>query len=104
MKELTIEQKAQRYDEAIQRAHDFCKRWDGIEVDNSTLVIKEVKEIFPELKEREDERIRKALIRAFKSLNTIKVWSGIEHTDIIAWLEKQGSHTDKVETKFKVGG
>ena len=36
----------------------------------------------------EDEKMRKELIRAFKSLNTIKVWNGIERTDILAWLEK----------------
>ena len=34
--------------------------------------------------------MRKELIRAFKSLNTIKIWNGIERTDILAWLEKQG--------------
>ena len=40
----------------------------------------------------EDERIRKELIRAFKSFNSIKVWNGIERTNILAWLEKQGEH------------
>ena len=96
MKELTIEQKAQRYDEALEKAKELIVT--SAAYDKFT-----IERIFPELKETEDERIRKALIRAFKSLNTIKVWSGIEHTDIIAWLEKQGSHTDKVETKFYKG-
>ena len=55
--------------------------------------------LIPELKESEDEKMRKELIRAFQSLNTIKVWNGIERTDIIDWLEKQ-SETD--ETKAKI--
>lgn len=46
--------------------------------------------MFPELVDGKDERIRKELVRAFESLNTIKVWNGIERTDILAWLEKQG--------------
>ena len=55
--------------------------------------------LIPELKESEDEKMRKELIRAFQSLNTIKVWNGIERTDIIDCLEKQ-SETD--ETKAKI--
>lgn len=77
------EEKARAYDEALAKAKEQynypCMR--------SCMGILE--EIFPELKESEDEKIRKELIRSFKSLNTIKVWNGIERTDIIAWLEKQ---------------
>lgn len=48
--------------------------------------------IFPELKESElkeseDERIRKALVRFHKS--TIDI-DGIKGADILAWIEKQG--------------
>ena len=85
MKELSIEQKAKAYDEALEKA----KAWFDCEhatTDDKILL----KRILPELAESEDERIRKALIRAFKSLNTVKVWNGIERTDILAWLEKQG--------------
>lgn len=88
MKELTTEQKAKAYDEAIEKLRSLHDDYDNV----STMIdIKEeLKNIFPELKESEDEKIRKELIRAFKSLNTIKVWNGIERTDILAWLEKQG--------------
>ena len=48
--------------------------------------------LIQEPEECEDERMRNALIRAFKSLNTIKVWNGIECTDILSWLEKQSSN------------
>ena len=42
--------------------------------------------IFPELKESEDEKIRKALIRYHQS--TINI-DGIKGEEILAWLEKQ---------------
>lgn len=77
------EEKARAYDKALAKAKEQynypCMR--------SCMGILE--EIFPELKESEDEKMRKELIRAFKSLNTIKVWNGIERNDILAWLEKQ---------------
>lgn len=43
--------------------------------------------LIPELKESENERIRKALVRFHKS--TIDV-DGIKGEEILAWLEKQG--------------
>ena len=49
--------------------------------------------LIPELKESEDEKIRKALIRFHKS--TIDV-DGIKGDDIIAWLEKQGESSDQI--------
>ena len=42
--------------------------------------------IFPELKESEDEKIRKALIRYHQS--TINI-DGIKGEEILAWLERQ---------------
>ena len=86
MKELTIEKKAQRYDEAIEVARKI-NSGEGVAAPSDWTTC-EV--IFPELKESKDEKIRKELIRAFKSINTIKVWNGIERTDILAWLEQQG--------------
>ena len=44
--------------------------------------------LIPKLKESEDERIRKALVRFHKS--TIDI-DGIKGADILAWLEKQGN-------------
>ena len=62
-----------------------------------------IEEIFPELCESEDDRIRKALIRHIK--DKVSVILGWRKEELIAWLEKQGeqNHTDKVEPKFKVG-
>ena len=90
MKELSTEEKAKAYDKALAYAKLLLKIIGNATLGN--LVLKnEFERMFPELKESEgkDEKIRKALIRAFKSLNTIKVWNGIERTDIIYWLEKQ---------------
>ena len=103
-----------KYKEALERARKIENR-EPIDVPDGTSI---PVTIFPELKESEDERIRKELIRAFKSLNTIKVWNGIERTNILAWLEKQGEQkpfnyesaniqqkdfAPKVESKFRKG-
>ena len=86
MKDLSIEEKAKRYDEALGKARQLCA------YPTSKPFISDLQDLFPELKESEDEKIRKELIRAFKSFNSIKVWNGIERTNILAWLEKQGEH------------
>lgn len=55
-----------------------------------------VEYIFPELKETEDERIRKGIIDFIKhesDIYGIKTWChGYTTEEIIAWLEKQGEH------------
>lgn len=49
-----------------------------------------MEEIFPELKENEDERMRKALKQGFSYYgNSFTTFGGIKVEDIIAWLEKQ---------------
>lgn len=99
MKKLSIEQKAKAYDEALERAKVYHKQL--LDEDNPEWA-SEIEKIFPELKESEDEKIRKALIRFHKS--TIDV-DGIKGEDILAWLEKQGEQkpVDKVEPKFHKG-
>lgn len=67
--------------------------------------------IFPELKESEDEKILRSLKEGFAILNGDEEWyNGITNSEMLAWLEKQGSQnlansakTCKVEPKFKVG-
>ena len=76
MKELTIKQKAQRYDEGLERAKKLQKTCD------STAVIGWCEYIFPELKESKDERIKREIIEYIKT--------GTYHKDWLAWLEKQG--------------
>ena len=89
MKELTIQEKAKRYDEALENA-DYYHSGMG---DDVKCVLEEV---FSELRESEDEseddKIRRAL------LNTVKYYHfkespymfGISQEQVIAWLENQG--------------
>lgn len=74
---MTEKEKAKAYDEAIERAKKLYS--NGI-----------VEEIFPELKESEDERIKKAIIEFFESEDDNTTYSLVRKKDIIAWLEKQG--------------
>ena len=96
-----------KYKEALERA----KYALTTDMDNSGHWA--VNYIFPELKESEDEKIRKGLINGFKECledcsypkNAVKYWHDIDVNQILAWLEKQAEQkpTDKVEQKFKVG-
>lgn len=99
MKELSIEEKAKRYDEAIEKARCYYEGANGNE-DMITMTTT----MFPELKD-EDEEIRKELINFFSDKNESDYEGLHPRTEIIAWLEKQGEkkYVDKVETKFKVG-
>ena len=88
MKKLSIEEKAKAYDEALKVLH----KYDGVNIMFSQS-LKE--EMFPELRESEDERIRKHLISFFDNLVTFGNASICETEDtkvdnILAWLEKQG--------------
>lgn len=88
MKELSIEEKAKAYDEAIERAESIY---------NETAIPSATTKgictyIFPELKESEDDR----MIQYFKDLapfdkaDELYDKYGFSHKDAIAWLEKQG--------------
>ena len=59
-----------------------------------------VQSVLPELKESEDERIRKGLLEIFRS-HYNRNWYGLKVTDVIAYLEKQKEQ--KPIPKFKVG-
>ena len=92
MKELSIEEKAKAYDKAIK-----------IAMNNPNCFVKDViEDIFPELKESEEEWIRQRIIQAIRlrADDMNEEWS-----DEIAWLEKQGEQKsiDKVEPIFNVG-
>ena len=70
-------EKAKAYDEVIERTKKLY--------DNEI-----TEEIFPELKENKDERIKKAIIEFFESEDDNTTYSLVRKKDIIAWLEKQG--------------
>lgn len=86
MKELSIEQKAQRYDKAIKGANEL-----NYVSDKDSLQRKTVEHIFPELKESEDEKVEKAIFgMVYDSDN--ELWSSynVSKSDVLDWLEKQG--------------
>ena len=100
MKELTIEQKAQRFDEAIEIAKEINNEHKAQPFDVMLRV-------FPELAESKDERIRKELIKGiFKTRpNTPFLDTNITREDALVWLEKQSEQktAEKVEPKFHEG-
>ena len=81
---MTTEQKAKAYDEALEMARKI-NSGEGVEAPPDWTIC-EV--IFPELKDNEDERIRKSIIAIINNYvdnsNTFK-------PKLLAWLEKQGS-------------
>lgn len=80
-----MEDYKKKYEQAMLRMNKWV---EGSEIIDP----KEVAEfVFPELKESEDERIRKELINFFsKGAEYDSSTNGIKDRNIIAWLEKQG--------------
>ena len=70
---MTQEEKAKAYDEAIERAKKHCADYV-------------VETIFPELKESEDEKIRKAIIEFFELQDDNTTYSFIPKKDILRYL------------------
>ena len=85
MKELTIEEKAKRYDEVVEKARQLCA------YPTTKPFISDLQDLFPELKESEDERIRKALIEMVHDTTGDELWVdyGIHKEEALAWLEKR---------------
>ena len=94
MKELSIEEKAKRYDEAIKRAKSKIKNDK-----DHVLYEDDVIEIFPELKESEDERIRKQIISFLKEFEHDH-YRCLDFSSWIAWLEKQGEQIDIANKEY----
>ena len=72
---MTEKEKAKAYDKAIEIAKkSYCNRI--------------IEEIFPELKESEDEKIRKEIISILRNA----YWTSNKNrfNELVAWLEKQG--------------
>lgn len=99
MKELSIEEKARAYDKALERAQALYNDKNEIGYANVESVLEEV---FPSLKESENEKIRKTIIRFFKDQysNETEMYDGsVTVGKAIAWLEKQDNN--KLNTNIK---
>jgi len=103
MSELSVEEKARRFDEALKIAKD---NYDAvIQCDKDCTfardgIINTFHHMFPELKESDDEWIRKKLIEAVKGDMVI---GGTKDKQLaISWLEKQAEHAN-FRNKIQVG-
>ena len=74
----------EKYNNALEKAR---VRYNEIK-DTDCSEKKFLLDLFPELKESEDERIRKGLIKALSSIGK-RNWGGIDVFESIAWLERQ---------------
>lgn len=90
MKELSTEEKARRYDEAIERARTEYKKHEAFKGFCEMLV-----NIFPELKMSEDEKIRKQIISFLKEFE-YDHYRCLDFSSWIDWLEKQGEQKLKL--------
>lgn len=98
----TIEEKAKTYDEALTKIQEWKKKY----VDSNTLsadgtIIKDLEEIFPELRESEEETTRKELLDFVRSFWTDHKEKLPQASRWVSYLEKQkeqkqaeGSGTD----------
>lgn len=86
MKELSIEEKAKAYDEALERAKILYNDKNEFGYANAESVLEEV---FPLLKESEDERIRKELIEHCRNTRCVTEEGAERIAKWISWLEKQ---------------
>ena len=76
-----------KYNAALSRAKKELQACGSQDCDAARQIFR----IFPELKESEDEKIRKALKQGFSQYgNSFTTFGGIKVEDIISWLEKQG--------------
>lgn len=112
---MTEKEKVEAYDEALERARAINNGKD-VDVESGTTICEY---IFPELKESEDDKIRKEIISILR--NTYWTSNRNRFNELVAWLEKQGeqkpqgksaleaikeenvNNANKVEPKFKVG-
>ena len=79
----------QKYKEALKKIREGLQSLpDGTKISGVTRAFLE--EVFPELQESEDERIRKELIRETKGSEE-RLFEVITNEEFIAWLEKQGN-------------
>ena len=99
MKGLSVEEKARRYDESLERAKSKIKNDK-----DHVLYEDDIIELFPELAESEDEMIRKEIIAHIKWCEDSGYCAKEEMTRWITFLEKQGEqNTVVIIPKFKVG-
>ena len=79
---MTEKEKAKAYDEALKKANAAYK-------DEDKHLKATLERIFPELKESDDERIKKAIIEFFESEDDNTTYSLVRKKDIIDWVKSK---------------
>ena len=89
---MSIEEKAKRYDEVVAMAKECITHIPDEAVNKYML------DMFPELKESDDERIRKELIKLLRNLfnNYSYFIKDPFYTECITWLEKQAEQSSNI--------
>ena len=89
---MKTEEKANAYDELLVKAKQIYNK------ENDVLIMHTIEDLFPELAESKDEKIKKSLIEHFK-FNVQQILNDFSNRDVLAWLEKQGNPqpTDKMQ-------
>lgn len=86
---MTDKEKALAYDKLLVKAKQIYNK------ENDVLIMHTIEDLFPEFKESEDERTRKAIIAliefGLEDKSAIAPGSNITKEEAIAWLEKQGT-------------
>ena len=88
---MTIEEKANAYDKAIGKAAALYKASEPMSGCNVIL-----ETLFPELKESEDEKVRKLITLCLEECVHSDVIRDYEKDECIAWLEKQGEACNSI--------
>lgn len=84
-----MEDYKKKYEDALERARRMC----AMPIDKATMEY-----VFPELKEDNDERIRKAIIA---HMHIVKSVNGVDVSEILAWLEKVKDFDKQLENAYK---
>lgn len=86
---MTTEEKAKAYDKIIERAQEMIFMCGS----GTDSIRKTIESIIPQLKESEDERMRRVLTEGFAILNKNDVWyDGVTVGQILAWFKKQSKN------------
>ena len=96
---MTQEEKAKRYDELAKEVKGFFEGKQKMYSD----IIQTLNYLFPELKENEDEKIRKGIISGMTAIKEQgkETFAAIRINDCIAWLEKQGKQKPQGKTALE---
>ena len=97
---MTQEEKVEHLLDRVQGLLDNAQKKGHI-----VIRVEDLDNAFPELRERNDEKIRKALMEMVHDRDDLWIDYDIQKEEALAWLEKQGKQkpTNNVEPKFKVG-